>query len=1774
MEFEERRLLYRAEYDILTIDRRRALLEDAGRENGMEVIGFRRFERWGVYTYTAEFAMGEDRYVFVPGDEVTLGWSGDFKGIDSTTRSKIAMDLKARGCSDPEYVIRRIMTSERRVRIPPMLVQVVAGTFEGSYEDAVSQMSLPTSDEWEYLCGGGLNTLFQWGDAFDFRMGSEYYEDMSEGPHPLEEPNFFGIVIADDPFAVEAVREDEPTFRGGDLGGHITAGYGPVIGYISCSPHFIPIHAGPNGSVPAKFRVRRVFRLDGPSMGIEERAEESPDALVPTGPEGVFNDERPFPEDYVFCAAMAEDPDVPDSFKSRVRQLLRGLTYWIPSGEWTYEDLERELRSRADRIVSTQEETGYRMSPEAVASVRGTFLDIIGFYDIPVDPESFLVGDIWNPEGRSSEVTVEEIPEQCYDERLMRPGFDGLGMLDRISLMAKVAAQYGMRFQRVKTFSRWGRSTTTGLFERDGKEFVLVPGDRVVLGWEAPVDAIPQEDTDELMEFLTSVRGEGPSKADDPAVAIRGSMSSPREVTLGPMLVAVEAFPITDGCGGSGADVPGSLPTPDEWEYLCGGGCRTLFPWGDGIDRGMRLRHYDDGPYDLDAPNHFGIVISTDPFAPEIVGPDGTEACGGDGGSAIGGGAGRFAGYLSCSPHHRPTALSDLRSDGPVLCRTVVHIVGQVGAPANSGAVSPSVNRDGEERRLVDQCEIWHQDEEHRRIIEAIESLPESEKTPELVCILARAYNNLGGPDDHAPCLKAVELLESVRDSLGEDALWNYRLGYSYWMMDREPEALPYLRKAALLDPDDGDYRELLESCERMLALPMFRHCFRERAGLAWERFAEAMPEIERLLEHPDRGSVSEEIVDTVSGILSEAIDGIAFEIGTNGERYELFLSPEADRVRLFEICELLRRAPADIRERWDLRAGNRRNPGFELRTDAGGLVASDISVGIEPKGDFVSLTLHCPKLSGLMEDDEGMVWWAVSSIMERVLGEIPAMAALDGVRVVTDEPGDDAIPLPQLPSRLVEMGFNLEIDAEGYLSGSITYRPEPVEDSDADWRLDIYSGTSSCAPLVNGYLSMQNNAMDMLHRDGAVAGFLVYSLESFQGDDRAAEILGFRDRIENHITEHAGRDAVEFIGGATGLYYGYVDLIAWDLEAVIDAAKEFFLGTDVVHAGFHTFRRGPSSIMIVDRTEVDPPESPILGPDDIERFESYLGEADGMFGAMLSDLISTLVNGINDGKFSSRQAESDLEVALWYSYACINLGDYEHYWQATRWMPTSECNASGCGTWFYRYSCALMYCGRLEEAREYAERGTTEEPGYPWIWLQAAKLRAHFGDREGAMAAVAKGLELVPGDYEFETLAGEIAAGAGIERFEYHWIVPSSDARLQAGEDPGAEEKLRTVECIVTNPEGAERFRGMFAHEEGTWVEDNPYCSFFTEVRECRFQVLFRMNIAAISKMDGEWMEMFRTNMLEGVWTSYAKLKRRTDPTFKGEGTLDTVLVDRGPKVSLVYVLLNGRTFQVELDEEWSPADGSCGSEEPEETWLDRYLEAKDSLSCGIDLDSYFTQPLVSGTPVTVMDIGEVLFPSGRIVACDPLVSLEDADPFIQLVPPGRYPVRICVVPHERYGDRYACVKVELSDSVPVRYNLAMTGSEDLSEEPEDGEFFGFYVDAGMGCIVDEVTQKAFRRYWEARVAEDEGIDPYNDLFCEVLENSYAEHPEHQREGGDWALWTVPGTDLGIPIFASGWGDGCYPCYFGYGADGRVCGIYVLFIDIARDFNEGEGSE
>ena len=113
------------------------------------------------------------------------------------------------------------------------------------------------------------------------------------------------------------------------------------------------------------------------------------------------------------------------------------------------------------------------------------------------------------------------------------------------------------------------------------------------------------------------------------------------------------------------------------------------------------------------------------------------------------------------------------------------------------------------------------------------------------------------------------------------------------------------------------------------------------------------------------------------------------------------------------------------------------------------------------------------------------------------------------------------------------------------------------------------------------------------------------------------------------------------------------------------------------------------------------------------------------------------------------------------------------------------------------------------------------------------------------------------------------------------------------------------------------------------------------------------------------------------------------------------------------------------------------------------------------------------------------------------------------------------------------------------------------------------FGVDAGMACIADIQNQTKFKEYWAQRLEKDSDIDPYNDLFCDLLEENAKLYPKYQGNCGDWLNWTIPNTDCNIPIFASGWGDGYYPVYFGYDKDNAVCAVYVLFIDIENCYKE-----
>ena len=140
--------------------------------------------------------------------------------------------------------------------------------------------------------------------------------------------------------------------------------------------------------------------------------------------------------------------------------------------------------------------------------------------------------------------------------------------------------------------------------------------------------------------------------------------------------------------------------------------------------------------------------------------------------------------------------------------------------------------------------------------------------------------------------------------------------------------------------------------------------------------------------------------------------------------------------------------------------------------------------------------------------------------------------------------------------------------------------------------------------------------------------------------------------------------------------------------------AKEFFEGTDIPWANFHTFRREAGTVALKhppeEEPQVDPETGSLLSAADIQTLESFCGDTASYFGKMYSYLMEFMEKGVGEGRFTGRQARRDLQIALWYAYACNNLDEYTMYYRAAQWMPASEENAKGCGMWYYRYSCAL----------------------------------------------------------------------------------------------------------------------------------------------------------------------------------------------------------------------------------------------------------------------------------------------------------------------------------------------------------------------------------------------------------------------------------------------------------------------------------------------------
>ena len=869
---------------------------------------------------------------------------------------------------------------------------------------------------------------------------------------------------------------------------------------------------------------------------------------------------------------------------------------------------------------------------------------------------------------------------------------------------------------------------------------------------------------------------------------------------------------------------------------------------------------------------------------------------------------------------------------------------------------------------LLKQCQQWFEQDEAQKVIDALEAIPAEERTPELDSELAKAYIAVAHIGEREPFEKALELLAPHEEYFAEDHCWNYRIASAYYFLDEEGTALRYFEKALKARPGDKDTQEYINDCRRRLSLPRFEKNFRERTQEAWAAFSQIEAELRQIIDTDETHQRGEELVEKCGNALKTALRDTSFELGFNGEKHELILSPEGLRSRLFPLVYFQKQAPESVLEHWNIWVGRQPCEGFELRAGEIEVRAEDVQMWAEETEDHqVSLVLYCEKLTPILKEDTDKVWWALSMLVDQTIGEVSAIAFVAGFDVYAQPKDEPAKLLSELPELLQSMGLSLWRDGSDYLENSyLAYELEPVEDPEADWRLDVYTGSCRLPVLINDYLTARSDMVDEYHKDGIAAGFLLYPLSDFTGEERVKAILDFRDNLRDAILRDAGEEAVTFLGGATGLYCGYLDFIAWDLPAVLTAAQAFFEGSDLPYAHFHAFRRDVGGVPLLDEKEPEPDiheeTGSLLSAEDIEILESFDEGTAAYFGKMLDWLENFIKSGVEEGRFSEKQAHRDLQIALWYAFASNNLDDYIHYYRTVEWMKDSEENAVGCATWYYRYSVALMYCGRLEEALNYAEKGAQEEPDYPWVWLQVGKLRAHFGNKAGALDAVKQGLKLEPGDHEFLTLQKEIKAGAALEQMEYHWIDPGADQMLQQGLDENADDKQRALACIRVDEAGLAVFYELFRPEKYGYEKNAPCCEFQYPVKEHLVELSFRMNEAGLSKMGTDWLLQLKERLDSGKWLTHT-------PEGEPEGILTGVFVDQLRRIGLVYQQPGeDQYFQIFLNPDGTKADAFWSSRknsEPEVYSEDEPLDLAEAMMKYLNCECTYFPSMKDDDPI-----------------------------------------------------------------------------------------------------------------------------------------------------------------------------------------------------------------
>lgn len=206
-------------------------------------------------------------------------------------------------------------------------------------------------------------------------------------------------------------------------------------------------------------------------------------------------------------------------------------------------------------------------------------------------------------------------------------------------------------------------------------------------------------------------------------------------------------------------------------------------------------------------------------------------------------------------------------------------------------------------------------------------------------------------------------------------------------------------------------------------------------------------------------------------------------------------------------------------------------------------------------------------------------------------------------------------------------------------------------------------------------------------------------------------------------------------------------------------------------------------------------------------------------------------------------------------------------------------------------------------------------------------------------------------------------------------------------------------------------------------------------------------------------------------------------------------------------------------------------------------------------NIATLFSKSFVESPLLETYESGKINLPTGKLVACDPLIT-SDMKEFEILFPTGDFNV---LVHKETSSDCIAYVEIVFRNEAVKEWKMATTEGQNVNDL-QTGEIYGYPVESGMGSFMDADTQDELNLL-EKRLFHRKGAD-----FLGIYEEFF--HPHFYDESGaaDQFCFLQPNSEKPGNIFSfeTGYGEGFYGSYIGFSQENLPVKLVTEFIEIS----------